>query len=298
MSAAGHDDLWSSPRLWSLRDMINFFLAEYMSVVRGIAMDIAVLGNALAKDPDQMIAPETKDSLQDHMKRVEVLCEKMGMRATLFRVKRIEHLFKHPVVPLKAVMAEFTVLGQAVDDDANLEAFFHYNMDNAMMINNLGLMWGPTLASFPSTKDEIFDAADCFALQKHTASVFHSMRIAESGLRALAHERQIALPRGKPLEWGQWQEILTEINNSVNGPGGIGKTAKAGPAKDAALEFYNGAHGQFLSFKDQFRNMVMHARVRYDVHHAGSALRQVADFMNGLSARVNEKTRRPIRWGL
>jgi hypothetical protein len=86
----------------------------------------------------------------------------------------------------------------------------------------------------------------------HTASVFHCMRVAEVGLRALARERQITLPKGKPLEWGQWQEILTAVNESINGAGGIAKTAKAGPAKDAALSFYNGCHGHFISFKDQF----------------------------------------------
>jgi hypothetical protein len=122
------------------------------------------------------------------------------------------------------------------------------------------------------------------------------MRTAEYGLRALARERRVILPKGKPIEWATWHDILTQIDASVNGKEGIGKTAKAGPGKDEALGFYNGAMGHFHAFKDKYRNMVMHVRERYEELQAEIALNHVRDFMNGLSLKVNEKTQRPIRW--
>jgi hypothetical protein len=122
------------------------------------------------------------------------------------------------------------------------------------------------------------------------------MRVAELGLRALARERQVSLPRGRPVEWGTWQDILNEIDKGINGNTGIAKTVRSGPRKDAALEFYNGAMGHFLAFKDQYRNLVMHVREQYDSPRAESAMLHVREFMNGLSVRLTERTKSPIRW--
>ncbi len=63
--------------------------------------------------------------------------------------------------------------------------------------------------------------------------------------------------------------------------------------------FYNGAIGQLHGFKDTYRNAVMHVRRNHDELEALRAVNQVRDFMNGLSAKIGEKARRPIplsRW--
>jgi hypothetical protein len=63
--------------------------------------------------------------------------------------------------------------------------------------------------------------------------------------------------------------------------------------------FYSGAIGQLHAFKDTYRNVVMHVRRDYDELDALRAINQVRDFMNGLSVKIGEKTRRPIplsRW--
>ena len=56
-----------------------------------------------------------------------------------------------------------------------------------------------------------------------------------------------------------------------------------------------GALGQFHAFKELYRNAVMHVRADYDEFQALRAIHQVRDFMNGLSEKIGEKTRRPIR---
>jgi hypothetical protein len=151
--------------------------------------------------------------------------------------------------------------------------------------------WGPTIKSFPSGKAEITAAIDCYALDHPTASVFHLMRAAELGLRALARERGVKFP-DKPIEWAEWQQLIDQISSK-------GRAAALafprGPKRDAALAFYTGAVAQFDAFKDKYRNAVMHMRRSYDELDAQRAINQVRDFMNGLSAKIGEKTRRPIR---
>jgi hypothetical protein len=100
---------------------------------------------------------------------------------------------------------------------------------------------------------------------------------------------KVKLPRNKRLEWGQWQELLKEMRDKTDC---IFRTAKAGPAKDELLEFYNGAIGQFYGFKDEFRNQVMHVRKTYDEFEAARALTCVRDFMDKLAGRIDQNGRR------
>ena len=147
-------------------------------------------------------------------------------------------------------------------------------------------LWLNIWKMFPIAKTECEEAIYCYALERNTACVFHSMRVAEIGLRALARRMKVKLPKNKKLEWAQCQEVLREMSNKTDT---IARTAKAGPAKDELLEFYNGAIGQFYGFKDEFRNQVMHLRKAYDEFEAASAVTRVRDFMGKLSRRINEK---------
>jgi hypothetical protein len=148
--------------------------------------------------------------------------------------------------------------------------------------------WKHIWDRFPTAKYDCEEAVYCYALERDTAAVFHSMRVAEIGLRALARRMKIGLPKGKKLEWGEWQAILKEMSKKTEA---IGQTAKAGPRKDDLLEFYNGAIGQFTGFKDEFRNQVMHVRKSYDEFDAQKSLTRVRDFMEKLADKIDEKGR-------
>jgi HEPN domain-containing protein len=148
--------------------------------------------------------------------------------------------------------------------------------------------WEWIWKSFPSAKLECEEAVFCYVLERNTASIFHSMRAAEIGLRGLARRMKIRLPKRKQLEWAEWQEILREMSKKVDN---IGQTAKAGPSKDRVLELYSGAIGQFNGFKNEFRNQVMHVRKVYDEDHAKRALNRVRDFMEHLAENIDEKGR-------
>ena len=153
--------------------------------------------------------------------------------------------------------------------------------------------WRVSLIAFPDIRADVFSATDCYALQHNTASVFHSMRVAEHGLRALAKERKVRLPRNKPLEWGNWQEIIKALDDQIKIIGQKG----AGAAKDNALEFYSGARADLNGFKDEYRNQVMHVRAIYDEHQALRALTKVNAFTEPLAAKIDH-THKRIKWGL
>jgi len=190
---------------------------------------------------------------------------------------------------------ELAVLKQSIEDDVQFERFYHYPKRQFEPLLRMEADWAPAFKSFPSPelKFEITSGLDCYALGHATAAVFHLMRGAEYGLRALARERRVRLPRNKPVEWGTWQEIINQLAAAQKEIG----LWKAGPRKDAALSFYSRALSGINAFKDEFRNMVMHVRKKYENEDAAKAMRQVMDFMNDLSVRVGDSTRGKItKW--
>jgi hypothetical protein len=184
-------------------------------------------------------------------------------------------------------------ISDVIQNEAGDRWVFNYSLEKGRLFSIEYPKWDPTAENFKETQPEIKSAVVCYATEENTACIFHLMRIAEIGLRVLARERRVSIPK-KPLEWAEWNEILTHLRKEVE------KIAitRRGKEKDAALEFYRGALGEFESFKDVYRNNVMHVRKRYDEHQAASALIHVREFMNRLAAKLNSESKTQIRWGL
>jgi hypothetical protein len=155
-------------------------------------------------------------------------------------------------------------------------------------------LWDDTiLIKFPSAKNDANSALSCYALDQDTACIFHLMRIVELGLRALARERKVKIPKKKRLEWTEWQTVITELSKKTDLVG----SWRPGPAKDNALEFYRGTLGEFQAFKDVYRNHVMHTRGHYGPTESLRVLMHVRGFLERLSSKLDEHPKKAIAWG-
>lgn len=192
------------------------------------------------------------------------------------------------------VRAEAKIIRELVDNDLRKRRFAYLPVAKADIHDKAGHTWERVWKQFPSAKEDAQEAVNCYALESNTACVFHLMRVAEYGLRALARERRIKLPTGRPLEWADWQELIVALNKNVE----LIANKKRGPARDAAMEFYRAALGQFNAFKDVYRNKVMHSRGSYDEHKAASVLTHVLEFMDILAGKIDENPKKQIRWGI
>lgn len=184
-------------------------------------------------------------------------------------------------------------LREVIENEAGDRHVFHLAAAKSRLLTDEFPRWQKVRSAFPSADSDIVGAINCHVFGQDTASVFHCMRIAEIGLRALAKERRVKIPK-KPLEWADWADILSHIKQKVD------KLAmnRRGPARDAALEFYRGAMGEFEAFKDVYRNNVMHVRKSYDEDRAASVLSHVREFMNRLADKIDENRAKQIAWGL
>lgn len=240
----------------------------------------------IAKDP------KYGPALSDAADSIEFILKATDNFTTLFPCshitaasKRLDHWRKNDEKTFGDVFERSCRLRDAITTELRDYVFYAYPKDKGISVRSWKKDWAKALGAFPEIDQDVFGAVDCCALKHHTASVFHSMRIAEHGLRALARERKIRLPKNKPVEWGTWQEIIGALDGQIKL---LGHT-KAGPKKDATLSFYSGARADLNGFKDEYRNAVMHVRASYDEFQALRALANVHAFMDRIAERLAPK---------
>jgi len=273
---------------WSLLDMMNFSLQSFVIALAMLSQEVRAAAthptDALVSDPDKKRALANLQFIAER-------CRQLGLAAAEHRLQRCFLVLTDVRSPTYGTLAgELVTLNETIGDDIKTEYFYHYPRQKVLlMIANAE--WLPIFDAFPSSRTEVEEGLDCYALGHPTAAVFHMMRVAELGMRALARERQVTFPK-HPLEWADWQNILDQTEAKAKA---ATNSMSRGPPKDAALAFYNGAIAHLHALKDMYRNSVMHMRRTYDDLDAQRAIGQVRDFMTGLSRKIGEKTRRPIR---
>jgi hypothetical protein len=144
-------------------------------------------------------------------------------------------------------------------------------------------LFGESVAtSFPSSSFDIEEAGNCYATNRNTACVFHSMRVLEKGLLALAADLKVTFPVSITLE--NWQNIIEKIESEIKA---VNQQAKS-VQKTIDLQFYSEAAKEFRYFKDAWRNHVSHSREKYGDAEAYRVLTHVRDFMEHLATKLKE----------
>ncbi len=128
--------------------------------------------------------------------------------------------------------------------------------------------------AFPSAATDILEAARCLALERYTASVFHSMRVAELGLKSLL--LCLDLPEPKSRNWGTYLGAIRE------------ERVRRGGVKWPDSEFFQDVYARFDAIKDAQRNPTMHL----ESVHTGEEAKLIYDstkaLLERLANRVNE----------
>jgi hypothetical protein len=300
---------WRPGKLWSLWDiMLNFQVGELCHIlwiftfneqlIRSRLDAPAQPGFGLAQTLAVGILPkyvpeDEAASVRACVAKTREIAKKHGFEEVSHRVMLFDVKLQHPIT-WNDYVAEMRVLRETLENAVRNRHFYCYPAEKGkVLIESIG-DWKPTLDNFKSAANDILAGVDCWALGHGTASIFHLMRTAEYGLRALARERRVRLPRKQVLEWADWRTIIEEINKKADAIA----NKRRGPAREAALEFYRGALVSFEGFKDAYRNNVMHARKSYNDTEALAIMQHVRAFMNRLASKIEETGKKQIKWGI
>jgi hypothetical protein len=180
------------------------------------------------------------------------------------------------------VMNSCHFLIEAVESELKFRRFAYVPVDRAHKLDNIDHDWADTQTAFPQAKDDVRDAIECYALDKHTACIFHLMRVSEHGLRKLARRLKVSLTdkgQKQPLEYADWDKVITGIKQKI---GSVRSLAK-GPKRERQLRLWSEAADHCEYMKDNWRNAVSHTRKPYGSTEALLASERVHAFMNFLA---------------
>jgi hypothetical protein len=138
--------------------------------------------------------------------------------------------------------------------------------------------------AFPLANAEIKSAGNCLSVDLNTAAIFHLMRVAELGIRALAKHLNVKLRNNQTIEYAQWGTLIHALNDKIAPLG----TPPHNRKKTEKLQFYQGVLIEANALKDLWRNPVSHLRGTYNSDQARGVFERVKGFMQRLSIKVKE----------
>jgi hypothetical protein len=193
------------------------------------------------------------------------------------------------------IARRLTDILEAIKYNLGQRMFLYVPPDQAPYWNNVFWFGDAFLVVFPHTaKVELAELGACRVAGRWTACVFHSMRLAEYGLRKLAKSMSVTLidkRKRVPIEYGEWQKIIDAINSKI----AKSRLLASGPEKERQLKFYSDAAERCGYLKDIFRNEAAHVRRTYEKEEAIGIIERVKGFMEVLAKHYAEKELKRIR---
>ena len=235
-------------------------------------------------DQTTVLAQSDRDLMPEHwwvalnaaLSATQNDCEALGLVVTVAAIRRLERRVHTGDKDLNVVFGDLEYISGQLKEELGSCLFLHVPPAAADYITNPQEGWQSTLDKFPSTMLNVEEGSKCFALGRYTASVFHTMRVLEAGITALAKVFGVSADRTT------WHVVINSIESEIT------KNNKSLGAGWPDQQFYSEAATQFRHFKDAWRNHVMHARLDFNEEQARAISDHVRDFMTHLSTKLKE----------
>jgi hypothetical protein len=109
------------------------------------------------------------------------VCSALGLSASNASAKRLLFLFREPKSTegqLRNLMSELRL---RIQDELNANYFFHLDLAEAKRYEDWGDGWTDIISRFGNVARDVEEMGKCFALNRYTAAIFHSLQVAEWG---------------------------------------------------------------------------------------------------------------------
>ena len=275
-------------RFHRLDEMLSFSVGRF---VNSLLMFQHIWVNLIAVEKEGIVPAADVAHLQQMAADLRKGCEVLEIDAGLDRIDVHLNIALSHEPSYSLVSMELKVLCETIEGQLHKRRFAFIPPDKAKLLERVIYDWQPVLAKFSRAGIDIVAATECYALDCNTAAVFHCMRVAEHGLRALAWRlnlRQIGKQK-YPLEYAEWGAILNAMRGKLNA---LQQSTGRNSRKAALTKFYADAasHADYLN--EIWRKEVSHARGPYNAPEALNALTRTRQFMELLAQRLKERPSR------
>jgi hypothetical protein len=173
------------------------------------------------------------------------------------------------------------MLTTTIEVELRGRSVFVVRPEAAKLFNGTNLFGLDVATKFPSVVYEIAEASKCLALERSTASAFHSIRCLEAGIRALSRCLQIAdSTKASDRNWGAMLKTLKDRIDQ-RWPGSSTRLSGDG-------EFFDNAYAALAAMQNRWRNATMHLDQKYTDEEARHIFEVVKGFMKKLASRIDE----------
>lgn len=205
-------------------------------------------------------------------------CQKIGLSYSLKEIKRTLASLSVEMTNSEVENAMRTI-SQRIKDELEENLFLWLSHEEAQYYSAEPLFGEKVRSVFPSTSYDIVESGKCIALNRNTASVCHSMRVLEIGLRALATRL------GVQYENKPWNYVIEVADKKLIKIRGLRRKPRNWKTDE---KFYSEAIVHFRFLKDAWRNYSMHVYERYDPESARAIFNHVKSFMQHLATKLKE----------
>jgi hypothetical protein len=260
-------------RLVSLWDLVNIFDLLEFARVHGQLEYIMASADASASSTAStgLVVRLCRDLVK--------FCEPHGFEASRdMAAIAASRLAQKTTVSPAVIGVEVRNLETQLSREIHERKFVWIAKDRTTFVDAENLFGEPVSKVFPSAAKDIKEAGNCLAIASSTAVVFHLMRVAEYGLRALAKKLRVSIThkgRTIPVQLADWDKVITGIKNKITEV----RTSPSGMKRQEQLELYSDAGDHCSFMKDIWRNNVSHTRRSYTDKEAMAVLDRVQAFM-------------------
>lgn len=146
---------------------------------------------------------------------------------------------------------------QAIDGDLSRRYFGFIPSEKAKSIVFYEQDWATVLKRFPEVAHDVTETAHCYSLARNAACIFHSMKIAEVGLRTLAKTFRPKITLRRHIDHSDWGEILKKFKEKTE----AAQQRPRSSARQKSLEFFSKAADKCDFMNNVWRRENSHARL-------------------------------------
>lgn len=252
---------------------------KFMQVIHGLVQSGVVSGNTSFENEERVQILACIKKLRDAANRLGLGASRHAADAAWENgVRRFASVSEFGNREQVDTIDELSYLVKATSDDMKSVCAFALPVQSAELFDDPDAHFGKdALHAFPSIEYDVREAGRCFALERHTAAVFHCMRILEVGLEAMSTNLGLSIA-------SNWNNALNHIEKELRGR----STATHGPTWKDEEMFYSEAVTHFRVVKNAWRNHTMHGREVFDEERARGIFQSTADFTRHLATRLSE----------
>jgi hypothetical protein len=270
--------------LWSLLDMLKQYAATAARLAWGFG-DYegrftweAVWAKYLPKGKDKILDGKAEEFIKTYLERAKLTAEQLELDAVPPQADRMLQSIKNGNYFIDLVAKDLEDIRLRIFDQLDSRLFYFVSPSVSRYYNDSALFGQEVDTAFPSAAPEIAEAGKCRALGRHSATVFHLMRVLEIGIRCLGKVFN------EDTAHTNWHNILDLIDKKVRAMNSV--SHGAGWKEDQ--QFYSESVAHFYVLKNAWRNYTMHAHERYDEERTEEIYHSVGAFMRGLAKRLSE----------